>query len=349
MKKLISLLIILFAVVVICLAYLALKPATQFETDKAYFIIYPGKTKPEQVVETLKEQNIIQNARNFRIMGNVLNIWEKVVPGKYEVKKNDNLLTLARMLKNKRQMQIKLVINKIRTKEDFAKLISKNFAVDSSDVINFINHPDSLKPFQSDSTNFQTLIQPNTYFFYYFTSIENIFKKLSTANEQFWQSKNRLQKAAALGLTPKQVYILASIVEEETNKDADKPYIASVYLNRLRKNMRLEACPTIKFAMKDFSISRIYEKYLNTPSPYNTYKNRGLPPGPICTPSAATIDAVLNAPSTEFIFFVAKADFSGYHHFSASYKEHQQYAKAYQKALDEWMAKKQNQNIIEKN
>jgi UPF0755 protein len=129
------------------------------------------------------------------------------------------------------------------------------------------------------------------------------------------------------------VYALASVVEEETNDPGDRSLIASVYLNRLRLGMPLQACPTIKFALRDFSITRIYEKYLTINSPYNTYRRAGLPPGPICTPSPATIDLVLNAPSTGYLYFVAKSDFSGYHHFSSTYQEHQYYARLYQKAL----------------
>ncbi|MGN6619393.1 MAG: endolytic transglycosylase MltG, partial [Ilyomonas sp.] len=154
----------------------------------------------------------------------------------------------------------------------------------------------------------------------------------------FWEKNNRLEKAKALGFTPQQVYTLASIVEEETNKDDEKGDIASVYINRYNKGMPLGADPTIKFALKDFALKRILYGHLNVNSPYNTYRNKGLPPGPICTPQKVTIDAVLDAPKTNYLFFVARSDFSGYHHFSDNYAEHQQYARLYQKALDEWMA-----------
>jgi UPF0755 protein len=148
------------------------------------------------------------------------------------------------------------------------------------------------------------------------------------------------------GLTTQEVYILASIVEEETNYASDQSLIASVYINRLRKKMPLQACPTIKYALKDFSLSRIYEKYLTIPSPYNTYQQSGLPPGPICTPQPATIDRVLHAPTTDYLFFVAKSDFSGYHHFSNSYAEHQRYAVAYQRALDTYQEKQKTQKLL---
>ena len=143
-----------------------------------------------------------------------------------------------------------------------------------------------------------------------------------------------MAKAKALNLTPEQVYTMASIVEEETNAAEDKGKIASVYMNRMETGMKLQADPTVKFAMKDFDLKRIMQKHLTYPSPFNTYQNPGLPPGPICTPSIKTIDAVLNAPQTNYIYFVAKPDFNGYSNFASSYDEHMVFAKAYQQALD---------------
>jgi UPF0755 protein len=167
-----------------------------------------------------------------------------------------------------------------------------------------------------------------------------LLQKMKTEESLFWSKNNRLAKANSIGLTKNEVYTLASIVEEETNYDTDKTIIASVYQNRLKQKMPLQACPTIKYAMQDFTLTRIYEKYLTNPSPYNTYIKAGLPPGPICTPAPKTIDLVLNAPSTNYFYFVAKADFSGYHHFSATYEEHSRFAKEYQLKLDEYQAKK---------
>jgi UPF0755 protein len=206
--------------------------------------------------------------------------------------------------------------------------------------MNFLNSNDSLKPFNVDTSTVFTAIIPDTYTFYWSTPLQKIFQKLTDASNSFWNKNNHKQKAADIGFSPTQVYILASIVEEETNDDGDRSKIASVYINRINKNMALQACPTIKYAMKDFSLTRIYEKYLFNPSPYNTYRNKGLPPGPICTPNPKCIDIVLNAPKTDYLFFVAKADMSGFHHFSSTYAEHDKYAKEYQKALDDYMAKK---------
>ena len=206
----------------------------------------------------------------------------------------------------------------------------------------YLKSADSLKPWGVDTGTVFTMIIQDTYSFYWNSSLNRIFQKLYDAKQQFWSKNNRLSKAEAMGFQPETVYILASIVDEETNYDSDKFKIASVYINRLHKQMPLQACPTIKFAMRDFTLTRIYEKYLSNPSPFNTYRFKGLPPGPICTPSPKTIDIVLDAPKTDYLFFVAKSDFSGYHHFSSNYKEHDAHAKEYQKALDIYMAKKAN-------
>jgi UPF0755 protein len=248
------------------------------------------------------------------------------------------------MLRNNRQATVKLVLNKVRTKGELAKLISKAFDRDSATVMTFLSSNDSLQAFNTDTTQLFALLIPNTYEYYWSSSMVQILSKLQKEQSRFWSQNNRIQKAATKGMTQNQIYTLASIVEEETNFDSDKSLIASVYQNRLEKQMPLQACPTIKYAMQDFTITRIYEKYLSNASPYNTYRIKGLPPGPICTPAAKTIDLVLDAPKTDYIYFVAKADFSGYHHFSNNYAEHDKYAKEYQKKLDEYQAKKAMEN-----
>ena len=180
---------------------------------------------------------------------------------------------------------------------------------------------------------------PSSYNILWNASFTEIFKRLHDEQQQFWTTE-RKQKAAGLGLTEEQVYTLASIVEEETNKEEDKGKVTSVYLNRIAVGMPLGADPTIKFAMKNFELRRMYEKYLSVQSPYNTYRNKGLPPGPICTATAKTIDAVLNAPATNYLYFVAKPELNGYSNFSATYEEHLLNKKAYTDALDTIMRRK---------
>lgn len=323
-------------------AWIVAGSGTGFSEKSRSFIVREGQTDKASVLAEMKKNQILSGGMIFSGLSSGMGVWSKIKPGKYEIKKGQSLWSIGRTLKNGRLAEVKLVINKLRTKEDLAKLISKNFAPDSVSVMQFLNSNDSLQKLGVDTNTVLTIIIPDTYTFYWNTGLNRIFRKLADNKNAFWQKNNRLAKAENIQFTPEQVYILASIVEEETNYDSDKLKIASVYINRLNKSMPLQACPTIKYAMKDFSLTRIYEKYLSNPSPYNTYRRKGLPPGPICTPSPKTIDIVLDAPKTNYLFFVAKSDFSGYHHFSSTFGEHNQYAKEYQKALDIYMAGKQN-------
>lgn len=313
---------------------------TSFSEAQRYFIVEPGKTNKAAILATLKDNGIVSQTLGLSILGTISTVWPKIKPGKYEVKKGQSAFSIARMLRNGKQAELKLVINKLRTKADLAKLIGKQFNTDSIKVMQFLQSNDSLQQLGTDTIQLFTTIIPDTYIFYWNTPLIKILKKLKNNSDLFWQKSNRLSKATAKGLSRNEAYTLASIVEEETNSDTDKYKIASVYLNRLEKGMPLQACPTIKYAMQDFTITRIYEKYLTNPSPYNTYRKKGLPPGPICTPSPKTIDIVLEAPETDYLFFVAKSDFSGYHHFSNNYATHDKYAKEYQKQLDIYMANK---------
>lgn len=320
--------------------------ATTFQEKSRYFIIdSPGEPR-EMILSAIKQKGIISHTGSLNVLASALGAWNKIRPGKYEVKKGVSLFTIARMLKNGKQAEVKLVINGLRIKENLARLIAKDFAVDSTTVMQYLTNNDSLKEFGVDSNTVFSLIIPDTYSFYWNASLPVIFRKLAAAKINFWSKENRLEKAKALGMSPEEVYTLASIVDEETNYSSDKYKIASVYLNRLHSAMPLQACPTIKYAMKDFTLTRIYDKYLTNPSPYNTYRKKGLPPGPICTPSPKTIDIVLNAPKTSYLYFVAKSDFSGYHHFSSNYAEHSKYAKEYQKELDKYMARKQEKTKL---
>ena len=267
--------------------------------------------------------------------------FNEVKPGRYKIQPKMSLLNFVRMLKAGRQEPVKLVINKLRTKEDFASKIGKNFECDSTSVINFITSNDSLINYGLDTNTMMTLVIPNTYSINWNGDVSKIITRFKKEHDDFW-NEERLKKAAKLNLSPEQVYTVASIVEEETNKEPDKELIASVYTNRINKGMRLEADPTVKYAMRDFGLKRILYGHLQYPSPYNTYRNNGLPPGPICTPSPNTIDAVLNQPKTDYIFFVAKPDFKGHSNFATNYEEHKKFAKQYQKALDSLILKKNN-------
>ena len=339
LKKVFSSALLLLLFTSLFLAWLVFGSNTKFEEDKKNFYIATGSSY-QSVVENLDKEGIIKNKKIFLWLASYVEYNDKTVKaGKYLIDKNSSVVTVLRMLKNGRQAPVKFVINKIRTAENFAQKLSAAFECDSASVISFLNSNDSLAPLGLNSNTAMTMVIPNTYSFLWNSSANKILKKLFAEQQKFWTPERRA-KADGLNLTPEQVYILASIVEEETNLEEDKGKVASVYLNRLETGMKLGADPTVKFAMKDFGLKRIYQKHLAFPSAYNTYQHAGLPPGPICTPSQKTIDAVLNAPTTSYLYFVAKPDLRGGSNFAATYEEHLRFAKAYQQALDSLAKKK---------
>jgi UPF0755 protein len=337
-RKAILFILLIVALVVIYCLWNVFGPVIQ-NPDNRFLYIKTGSNY-QSVKDSLVKNKMLTNTFWFDKIAGYTHYPQKVKAGKYKVADGMSLYHLIKMLGTGKQVPVNLVITKLRTKEDLAKKIAANFETDSLTVMDFLNNEDSLRQFDVDTNTVMTDVIPNTYTYTWNTSIKNIFKKLYREEQKFWTDERR-QKAARLGLTPKQVYTLASIVEEETNKQEDKGKIASVYVNRLKKGMKLAADPTVKFALKDFSLKRIYQKHLEFSSPYNTYLNSGLPPGPICTPSIKTIEAVLNSPDTDYLFFVARSDFSGYSDFASSYQQHQVYAKAYQQALDSLIKSKQ--------
>jgi UPF0755 protein len=332
---------ILAAILVILLAlsfaaWRILGPATAFSNDSYSLYIRTGMDY-EQLLELMEKDTVLKSPAFFNWMAARMDYPRNIKAGKYEIKRDMSVLNILRILHNGRQTPVHLVIVKFRTLEGLASALGKKFESDSAVIAGFLHNNDSLREFGVDSNTFMTIVMPNTYSYFWNTPSSAIFKKMY-ANYKTWWTPTRVKEARAKGLTPTTATILASIVEEETNASADKGKIASVYLNRMAKGIKLGADPTVKFAMRDFELKRIYEKDLKVESPYNTYLYTGLPPGPICTPSTATLEAVLKAPSTDYLYFVAKPDFSGYSNFAATYKEHLEFAKAYREALDKQMA-----------
>ncbi len=301
------------------------------EPKKKYFYIPTGTTY-EKVKAGLVKQKIIKGPALFNRVSKLIG-YKNVRPGRYEIKKGMSLVSLVRMLRNGQQSPVNFVITKIRTKEVLASKIGNSFECDSLQMIRFLNSPDSLKEYGLDTNTAMAAAMPYTYTIKWNTSAGNIFEQFYTAYETFWNA-GRKQKAENLGLTPLQVSSLASIIDEESNDKTDKPNIASVYLNRIAKGMHLQADPTVKFAMRNFGLKRILRGHLQTVSPYNTYINKGLPPGPICTPEKETIDAVLDSPKTDYLYFVASSGFDGKHIFTSNYADHIKYARVYQQELN---------------
>ncbi|HMJ48895.1 MAG TPA: endolytic transglycosylase MltG [Ferruginibacter sp.] len=339
MKRPVLLFLILIAIGILYSAWNIFGPVVS--SKEKYFYIHTGSGY-EQVKNDLLDKRIIPNAFFFDRIAKQVKYDKRIRPGRYEIKEGINLVNLVRMLKRGNQAPVKLVINKLRTKEDFAAKIGAGFETDSAAVMGYITSNDTLKQWHLDTNTVMTTVIPDTYEILWNTPFKKIFSRLRSEHEKFWNAE-RIYKSQKKKLTTTEVYTLASIVEEETNQQEDKGLIASVYLNRLKKGMKLEADPTVKYAMRNFALKRILHGHLDYPSAYNTYRNTGLPPGPIATPSSRTIDAVLDAPETDYIFFVAKPDFKGRSNFAATYQEHLIFARAYQRALDSLILSK-NQN-----
>lgn len=321
------------------IAWMFLGPATGFKGKVKYLYIPTKEASREKVLQLLREDSLVDNIRTFDWLASRMDYWQQVKPGKYKISSGNNVLHIIRLLKNGQQTPVNLVITKIRTKENLAAMVGRRFECDSASFMQFLLNSDTLSKYGLDTNTVMTVVLPDTYTYFWNTTPSRIFQKLYREYESFW-TEERKALAAEKGLTPQSAYTLASIVEEETNKHDEKGFIASVYLNRVNKGMRLGADPTVKYALRDFGLKRIYNKHLTVESPYNTYRVNGLPPGPICTPSRITLDSVLHSPKTEYIYFVAKSDFSGYHQFTTNYQEHLKYAKIYQRALDTLILKK---------
>lgn len=337
-KRLLPFLVILLAILLFAVLKIFWLSGTNFEEDKKTLFIRKG-TAYSDLFNQMQAQGFIKNPGIFRFLSGVYKFPGNIKPGRYVISRGTSVSSLIRTLRSGKQTPVRLVIGKMRIREDLARKISLNCETDSTSLMAVMNDTALLSSMGVDTHTLMTLIIPNTYELNWNSSPEQIIRRLAAEQKKFW-TEERKKKASALNLNPRTAYVLASIVEEETNMQDDKGKIASVYLNRLETGMKLGADPTVKFAMRDFGLKRILQKHLSFPSPYNTYLNAGLPPGPICSPSISTIDAVLNAPSTTYLYFVAKPDFKGFSNFATTYGEHLFYARQYQQALDKLMAEK---------
>lgn len=300
--------------------------------DSGIIFIQPGDSF-ETVVENLQTRGYIKNTYTLRRVAELKKYPGAVKPGRYRLQNNMNNNQLINLLRSGRQEPVHFIFNNLRTLEDFAAVLFQQLAIDSADFMNLARDTAFIRQFGFTPENFMGLFIPNTYQIYWKTQPEAFIRRMFAEYQKFWTDK-RLAKAEKANLSPMDVIILASIVEEETNRKEEYPVIAGVYINRLQKGWKLEACPTLKFAWQDFTIKRVLSKHMEIDSPYNTYKHTGLPPGPVRMPSIQVIDAVLNYDHHDYLFFCAKSDFSGSHYFSRTLRQHNQHAAEYHRALN---------------
>lgn len=263
----------------------------------------------------------------------------RVKPGNYAIRPDDSMRDICLRLFSGNQTPVRIVLPSVRTLDRLAGAIGKQLMVDSAAVMTLLSDVHFLDSLGYTPATAPCIFIPNTYEVYWTMTPEQFVARMLKENQRFWNS-SRMNKAKAQGLTPNEVMTLASIVDEETAKDDEKPMVARLYLNRLKRGMLLQADPTVKFALGEFGLRRILYAHLQTDSPYNTYKYAGLPPGPIRIPSVAAIESVLNPAKHTYIYMCAKEDFSGYHNFATTLSQHNANARRYQQALNKRGIKK---------
>lgn len=256
-----------------------------------------------------------------------------VKPGCYTITNGMTAAELVNLLRSGNQTPVNLTFNNLRKLDQLPAILAEKFEADSIDFAALLINPQVIDTCGFNAYSFPVMFLPDTYQFYWNISPKEFLVRMKSEYDKFWTTE-RLEKAKAIGLSPVEVSSLASIVEQETKQRDEKPRVAGVYMNRIERGMLLQADPTLVFAHGDFTIRRVLNKHKEIDSPYNTYKYKGVPPGPICLPEKSSIDAVLNYEKHGYIFFCAKPDYSGYHNFSKSLRQHESYAREYRRFLN---------------
>lgn len=310
--------------------YFSDKKKPNFTKDFEIYV-YPG-TSVERIKDSLLTEGLVLRPKSLDRMFEEMNVYNAIKPGHYVVKSSYTSAYLSRMLIKNWQSPIKLTLaGTTRSKGSLAKKISRQMMVDSAAIMHALTDNDYLQKFDFDTVQVFSLFLPDTYEMYWTSDVDVIFTKFKKAYDDFWNDERRA-KAVNIGLTPLEVSVLASIVNGETNYVPEMPAMASVYLTRLKKGMKLQACPTVNYCF-GYSLHRILRKHTRYDSPYNTYKYRGLPPGPISVPPKSCIEAVLNPDNNNYLYFCATSNFDGTHKFASRYSEHRRNARDFQRAL----------------
>lgn len=290
----------------------------------------------DDVLEELYSQNIIDDHKSFEWMAKEMDLPEHINSGKYRIDAKMSNRSIVKMIINGKQEKVKLSFNsQIRTKEQFIEYVSDKLEIESGELEDYCSNDDILRDeYGLDSENFMTLIVPETYEVNWTTHINELFELIEKSYNEIW-TKSKKEKAKSMGYSVAELVTIASIVQSESGIKTEQQKIAGVYINRLKQDMKLQADPTVVFANGNFDVQRVLSADKDIDSPYNTYRYKGLPPGPICLVNASTIDAVLNYSKHNYTYFCAKADFSGYSNFTNDYKVHMKNAAAYQAALNQ--------------
>ena len=295
-------------------------------------VVVPPGADLEQVMDTLRKHDVLKSEPSFRKAAAALK-YKTMRIGKYDISACRSNLDLVRLLRRGQHYPVKFTFNNVRTVDQLVERVGHKFFFEPEELSALLLDKTFMQKFGLSDTTAVCLFIPNTYEIFYDITAEDFLGKMNGYYEQFWNEK-RKKTAEEIGLTPVQVATLASIVEEENMRPSEKAVIAGLYINRLNKGMLLQSDPTVKFALGDFGRKRILNSDLLVDSPYNTYKYKGLPPGPIRIPEASTMDSVLHYRHHDYLYMCAKEDFSGYHNFTASAAVHAQNAARYRAALN---------------
>jgi len=327
-----TLVAVVVVVVVVFLSRALVCNATSHDGEAHAYYVYPN-TPLDSVLAQVENDYCIHSLPNIRLVARYEGL-QQPLPGYYRFPTRFSSRSFVHHMLLGWQTPISLrFTNQIRTRQQLAARLDKVLMLDSADVMMRLDSLEYLEQFGVNRETVVCLFIPNTYEVYWTISPDDLFQRMYAEYRRFW-NEERLHKAHQIGLTPTQVATLASIVESETNKKEEHPIIASLYLNRLRKGMALQACPTAIFASGDFMVHRVTGSMLRMDSPYNTYRNRGLPPGPIRLANGSGMDAVLNAPKTDYLYMCANPDWSGTHVFSSTFAQHSRVGAAYRRELN---------------
>lgn len=298
------------------------------------YLSIPTGSSFNDVMNILTEHNVLRDKSSFRQVAKLMSYSNESVPsGRYALDKSYSSRELISLLRSGRQTPVKVTFNNHRTLNETLGNISQYLEHDSIEYTDYFNKTETLDRAGLTKECLLTMFIPNTYEMYWNTSPEKLFSRMKVEHQKFWERNDRMTKAKHQGLTPEEVFTLASIVEKESQVAKERPIIAGLYLNRLKKGIPLQADPTVVFAVGDFSIRRVLNKHLRVDSPFNTYKNQGLPPGPIYLPSIQSIDAVLNPAQHDYLFMCAKPGYNSEHAFAKTAREHSRNAQRYRSWL----------------
>lgn len=312
-----------------------LKSNVHLNGKKFTYLYIKTNASFDDVLNELYSENIIDDHASFEWLAKNMHLQDNINSGKYRIDAKISNRSIVKMIINGKQEKVKLFFNsQIRTKEQFIEYVSEKLEIEKPELEDYCSNEDILTDeYGLNSENFMSLIVPQTYEVNWTTHINELFVLLEKSYADVW-TKDKVSKAKTIGYTIPEVITMASIVQSESGIKSEQQKIAGVYINRLKQDMKLQADPTIVFANENFDIQRVLSSDKEIDSPYNTYRYKGLPPGPICLVNPSSIDAVLNFTKHNFTYFCAKPDFSGYSNFTNDYKIHQKNAKAYQDALN---------------